>query len=65
MNDLTCAVLIYDRKASAATGTMVRRPCGAKTTTVVASISGDAVFAACHRHERRLVLIGIGKGKTR
>jgi predicted nucleic acid-binding Zn ribbon protein len=49
----TCAVLVWDREATAAEHRIVTRPCGARTTYVV-TFHGDALFAACSRHNARL-----------
>ena len=54
MTDRHCAVLVYDRKATAASGTLVVRECGSPAQFVL-SIGGDAMFRMCHRHDSRVL----------
>ncbi len=57
-----CAMLIWDREASRG-GTIVFRPCGAKTGGVV-TIRGDTMFAVCSRHNQRLIRAGVDVRKV-
>ena len=52
-----CAVLIFDRKASA-TGPVVFRPCGAPANYIIV-IGNDHLFATCARHNDRLERAGV------
>lgn len=60
MSERTCAVLIYDAKATRAAprSGIVIRPCGAKARYTV-NIGGDTLFAVCHRHDDRLRRDGV------
>lgn len=42
-----CSVLIWDRKEKKV------RPCGNEAKSRL-TVSGDALFAVCHRHDERL-----------
>lgn len=52
-----CAMLIFDRKASAG-GPVVFRACGAPSTMMV-MIRGDYMFRVCSRHNGRLERAGV------
>jgi hypothetical protein len=48
-----CAVIVWDKAATAKAGSLVTRPCGAPTRHVL-TVRGDTLFAACSRHDDRL-----------
>ena len=56
----TCAVLIFDRKATAArpSGPVVFRACGAPANSII-TMNGDHLFAVCSRHNHRLERAGV------
>lgn len=48
-----CAIIVWDRKATAREGRLVTRACGSPTNQVL-TVAGDTLFAVCGRHETRL-----------